>query len=257
MRFRPCIDIHNGQVKQIVGSTLKDEGNEAKENFISTKGAGYYATLYKERNLPGGHIILLNHKDSEFFEATRNQAMEALKAFPNGMMIGGGVTDENANEYIEAGASHVIVTSFVFKNGEFNEKNLEKLINAVGKDHICLDLSCKKKNNDYYIVTDRWQNFTNVRIDKKTLEDLSQSCDEFLIHAADVEGKKKGIDEELASILGEVENFPITYAGGIGNLSDIEKLKIAGNNRLDYTIGSALDLFGGELPFEKIADMKI
>lgn len=257
MRFRPCIDIHNGQVKQIVGSTLKDEGNEAKENFISTKGAGYYATLYKERNLPGGHIILLNRKDSEFFEATRNQAMEALKAFPNGMMIGGGVTDENANEYIEAGASHVIVTSFVFKNGEFNEKNLEKLINAVGKDHICLDLSCKKKNNDYYIVTDRWQNFTNVRIDKKTLEDLSQSCDEFLIHAADVEGKKKGIDEELASILGEVENFPITYAGGIGNLSDIEKLKIAGNNRLDYTIGSALDLFGGELPFEKIADMKI
>ncbi len=257
MRFRPCIDIHNGQVKQIVGSTLKDEGNEAKENFISTKGAGYYATLYKERNLPGGHIILLNHKDSEFFEATRNQAMEALKAFPNGMMIGGGVTDENANEYIEAGASHVIVTSFVFKNGEFNEKNLEKLINAVGKDHICLDLSCKKKNNDYYIVTDRWQNFTNVRIDKKTLEDLSQSCDEFLIHAADVEGKKKGIDEELASILGEVENFQITYAGGIGNLSDIEKLKIAGNNRLDYTIGSALDLFGGELPFEKIADMKI
>lgn len=257
MRFRPCIDIHNGQVKQIVGSTLKDEGNEAKENFISTKGAGYYATLYKERNLPGGHIILLNHKDSEFFGATRNQAMEALKAFPNGMMIGGGVTDENANEYIEAGASHVIVTSFVFKNGEFNEKNLEKLINAVGKDHICLDLSCKKKNNDYYIVTDRWQNFTNVRIDKKTLEDLSQSCDEFLIHAADVEGKKKGIDEELASILGEVENFQITYAGGIGNLSDIEKLKIAGNNRLDYTIGSALDLFGGELPFEKIADMKI
>lgn len=256
MRFRPCIDIHNGKVKQIVGSSLKDAGDEAKENFISEKSASFYGNLYKEHNLPGGHVILLNHKESEFFEATKAQAMEALSSFPKGMMVGGGINDENATQFLDAGASHVIVTSFVFKDGEFNEKNLQKLVRAVGKENICLDLSCKRQNNDYYIVTDRWQNFTNVKIDKATLEELSNECDEFLIHAADVEGKKKGIDVELAKILGEVENFPITYAGGIGTMSDISLLREAGNNRLDYTIGSALDIFGGELPFEQIASLK-
>ena len=156
MRFRPCIDIHNGKVKQIVGGTLRDEGDQASTNFASELGASYYAELYRRDRLRGGHIILLNPAGSRYYEETKAQAVEALAAYPYGMQIGGGITAENARDFLDAGASHVIVTSYVFKNGIFNRENLEKLNSAVGREHIVLDLSCRKRDGAYYVVTDRW-----------------------------------------------------------------------------------------------------
>ena len=252
MKFRPCIDIHNGQVKQIVGGSLKDETNEAVENFISVQDAGYYADLYKRNHISGGHIILLNPKTSPCYEATRQQALLALSRYEGGLQIGGGITDENAKTYLNAGASHVIVTSFVFQNGEINYENLNKLICAVGKDKLVLDVSCRKRDGKYYIVTDRWQKFTSVVLTEQVLYELGSFCDEFLIHAVDAEGKAKGIEEELAELLGRAEDKVITYAGGISSMEDLQKLKRLGKGRLDFTVGSALDLFGGTMKFEDV-----
>ncbi len=252
MRFRPCIDIHNGKVKQIVGSSLKDEGSSAAENFVSEAGAEYYARMYREMGLKGGHIILLNPVDSPFYEMTRQQGMAALSATPGLLQIGGGITDENAASFIDAGASHVIVTSFVFRNGRINQTNLKKLVKSVGKERLVLDLSCKRVDGDYYIVTDRWQKLTDVKLDESTLDDLSKFCDEFLVHAADVEGKQNGIEENVASILGEWAKKPVTYAGGIRSISDIEKIKELGAGNVDVTVGSALDIFGGSLGLKDV-----
>lgn len=252
MRFRPCIDIHNGKVKQIVGGSLKDKGDYAKENFVSDMNAGDYARLYKKKGLFGGHIILLNGKESEYYEANIAQATAALKAFPGGLQIGGGITDENAEFFIDAGASHVIVTSFVFSDGEIRYDRLERLLKSVGKKHIVLDLSCKKKVDMYYIVTNRWQNFTKQPISMQLMKKLSEYCDEFLVHAVDVEGKSDGPEKELIGLLAEEVSVPITYAGGIANEADLELLKTVGKGQIDFTIGSALDLFGGCLSFEKI-----
>lgn len=252
MKFRPCIDIHNGKVKQIVGGSLLDQGDQAQENFVSEQSAAFYAEFYRKRGIRGGHIILLNPPSSEYYEATRNQALEALQAYPGGMQIGGGITHENAMDYIECGASHVIVTSFVFKDGKVNWDNLEKLVKTVGKKRVVLDLSCRKKNGVYYVVTDRWQKFTEEVLNISTLERLGQYCDEFLIHAVDVEGKASGVEKELAEMLGNYGKLPVTYAGGIGSYEDIEILKQLGKNKLDVTIGSALDLFGGTLEFNKV-----
>ena len=173
MRFRPCIDIHNGKVKQIVGGSLIDQGDYAEENFVAEKDAAWYAQFYQKDGLKGGHIILLNHADSPYFQKTREQAMQALQAYPGGLMIGGGIHDQNAGEYLEAGASHVIVTSFVFQDGRIHEKNLERMISAVGKERLVLDLSCRKKDGAYYIVTDRWQKFTDVILTPEILTELS------------------------------------------------------------------------------------
>lgn len=252
MKFRPCIDIHNGKVKQIIGSTLKDKGDSAAENFVSEKDAGYYANLYKKNNLTGGHIILLNSSDSEYYEETKKQAMKALGEFKNGIQVGGGITDDNAMEFIGAGASHVIVTSFVFKEGRVDYENLKKISNCVGKDKLVLDLSCRYRNGKYYVVTDRWQKFTDEEVNAELLNKLSVYCDEFLIHAVDVEGKNAGIDKELVKMLGRWSGIPMTYAGGIKSFEDIEKLKTYSDDKLDFTIGSALDIFGGSLEFNKI-----
>lgn len=255
MRFRPCIDIHNGQVKQIVGGSLRDAGDWAKENFVATKDAAFFASLYKKYDLKGGHIILLNGKDSPYYEVTKAQAMEALKAYPKGMQIGGGINDQNAYEFLEIGAEKVIVTSYVFKNGQISYENLEKLVKAVGKESLVLDLSCRKKDGQYYIVTDRWQNYTDVVLNENSLNDLSQYCDEFLVHAVDVEGKASGIESGVASLLGEWGKVPTTYAGGIHSYEDLQTLKVLGKDRIDFTIGSALDLFGGALEFERIVNI--
>lgn len=252
MKFRPCIDIHNGKVKQIVGGSLLDQGNQAQENFVSEQDAAFYAECYRRKGIRGGHIILLNPPSSEYYEATREQAKKALLAYPGGLQIGGGITDENAMDYIESGASHVIVTSFVFKDGKINWDNLGKLVKAVGKERVVLDLSCRKKDDVYYVVTDRWQKFTEEVLNISTLERLGQYCDEFLVHAVDVEGKASGVEKELAEMLGNYGRIPVTYAGGIGSYEDIEILKKLGKNKLDITIGSALDLFGGTLEFEKV-----
>lgn len=252
MEFRPCIDIHNGKVKQIVGGSLKDAGNTAKENFVSEQDAAFYASLYKKENIRGGHIILLNVKDSEYYEATKAQALKALSAYPGGLQVGGGITAENAKEFIDAGASHVIVTSYVFKDGRVNYENLEKIVQAVGKERLVLDLSCRKKDGAYYIVTDRWQKFTDEAVSVSLLNKLSVSCDEFLIHAVDVEGKASGIEKELVKLLGDWGKIPVTYAGGVGSFADLQSLKELGQNRLNVTIGSALDLFGGPMPYEGV-----
>ena len=252
MKFRPCIDIHNGKVKQLVGGSLKDEGNQATENFVSERNAGDFAELYKKDGLTGGHIIILNHKDSEYFEATKEQALCALKAYPGGMQIGGGINDANAEEYIQAGASHIIVTSFVFKDGKVDYGNLEKLVKAVGKEHIVLDLSCRKKGNDYYIVTDRWQKFTEEKVSVEMLEKLADYCDEFLVHGVDVEGKGSGMEEELVQLLAEYSGNPITYAGGISSMEQIKQFQKMVSGKLDFTIGSALDLFGGNLKYNEV-----
>lgn len=254
MKFRPCIDIHNGKVKQIVGGSLTDKNNMATENFVSELGAKNYANIYKNDEIKGGHIIILNSRDSQYYEATRQQALEALREYPQGLMIGGGITDENAAEYIKAGASHVIVTSFVFKDGKINMDNLEKIKQAVGKSKLVLDLSCRKKEEDYYIVTDRWQNFTEVKLNEETLNFFSEYCDEFLIHAVDVEGKASGIEEELAKMLGDWGKIPITYAGGVASFEDLDKLKVLGRGKIDVTIGSALDLFGGTMEYKKVLE---
>ena len=203
MRFRPCIDIHNGKVKQIVGSSLRDSGDEARENYVSERPAADYARLYREKDLPGGHIILLNREGSAFFEETRTQALSALAAWPGGMQIGGGVRADNAAAYLDAGASHVIVTSYVFREGIIDRERLEELHRAVGREHIVLDLSCRKTERGYVIVTDRWQKMTDTVLDGRALEDLSAYCDEFLVHAVDAEGKQEGIEEELAALLGQ------------------------------------------------------
>lgn len=252
MEFRPCIDIHNGKVKQIVGSSLKDKGDMASENFISDKGGAYYASLYKEHDIKGGHIILLNGKDSEYYEATRACALEALKEFPGGLQIGGGITAENAYFYIEKGASHVIVTSYVFKDGQILYDNLDKLIHEVGKEHVVLDISCKKTNEGYKIATNRWQNLTDIVVSSQLLSDMSVYCDEYLLHAVDVEGKRNGIEETLVELLGKYDGLACTYAGGISSIDDLEKIKILGNKKVNATIGSALDIFGGNIAFSDV-----
>lgn len=254
MEFRPCIDIHNGKVKQIVGGTLKDRGDLAAENFVSEQDAPFYAKLYQSYGIRGGHIILLNGKDSPHYEATKLQALAALQVYPGGLQVGGGITAENAHEFLRAGASHVVVTSYVFRDGKVDYERLEKLVQAVGKEHLVLDLSCRKKDGAYYIVTDRWQKFTEERVTVELLDRLYQYADEFLIHAVDVEGKASGIERELVELLGSWNRIPVTYAGGIGSFQNLEELAEWGQHHLNYTIGSALDLFAGNMKFEDVLE---
>lgn len=261
MKFRPCIDIHNGLVKQIVGASLSDSKNEAKENYISDKDGGWYASLYKKFHLSGGHIILLNPQTSPYYEADVIQARKALAAYPGGMQIGGGMTDENAAQFLTWGASHVIVTSFVFKDGQIHMERLKNITKKIGRRHLVLDLSCRKKkeadgtlSDDYYIVTDRWQKFTDVPINEQTFDMLEPYCDEFLIHAVDVEGKNSGIETQLIPKLHTLTSLPVTYAGGIHSLNDIDQIRNLGQEHVDFTVGSALDLFGGHLSFKDLCE---
>jgi len=256
MRFRPCIDIHNGKVKQIVGGSLQDAGDKAKENYVAEQDAAYYANLYKKLGLSGGHIILLNDASSPYYDATKEQALLALEAYRGGMQVGGGINPKNAIGYLNEGATHVIVTSYVFHNGAINMDNLRLLNNKVGSEHIVLDLSCKKRDGKFYVATDRWQNLTDVEVNEELFYELYKYCDEFLVHAVDVEGKAKGIDDDVAMLLGKLDGMTITYAGGIGDFSDIDKLKKLGQNKVDFTVGSALDIFGGSMTFEKVCNYR-
>lgn len=247
MRFRPCIDIHNGKVKQIVGSSLKDP--EVQENYISGNDSSYYAGLFKEDKLYGGHIIKLCKS-----QETEDAAMRALKAFPGGMQIGGGISNDNCLDYLRSGASHVIVTSYIFSNGNIDMDNLKKLVNICGKSHLVIDLSSIERDGEYFIATDRWTKLTKTTLSGSTFSSFSDYCDEFLIHAISKEGKKAGIDENLVRIL-SCSPIPITYAGGISSYDDIERIKVLGNNMVDYTVGSSLDIFGGPLEYSKIKTM--
>ena len=255
MRFRPCIDIHNGRVKQIVGGSLTDAGDRAKENFVSEMDAAWYADLYRSHGLTGGHVILLNAKDSPYYEQTKSQALSALREWPGGLMIGGGISADNAGEFLDAGASHVIVTSWVFREGHILYDRIRTLRETVGKEHLVLDLSCRKRDGKYFVVTDRWQKFTEEEVTADLLSRLQESCDEFLIHAVDVEGKAKGIEEALVELLADACGIPATYAGGVGSYEDVRKLRDLGKGKVDVTIGSALDLFGGPLEFRKVQEL--
>ena len=254
MKFRPCIDIHNGKVKQIVGGSLADRNNQAEENFVSQQDAAFYAGLYRDSGIQGGHIILLNPAGSEYYEADVEQAKLALEAYPKGLQIGGGMNSDNAKEFLDMGASHIIVTSYVFRDGRIHYDRLEDMVTAIGKEHLVLDLSCRKRDGNYYIVTDRWQKFTEEIVTVELLERLSGYCDEFLIHAVDAEGKAKGIEAPLAELLGSWSGIPVTYAGGVGSFEDLKQLKELSKNRLDVTIGSALDIFGGSMVYEEVLE---
>ena len=252
MRFRPCIDIHNGKVKQIVGGSLKDQDDQAQENFASAHDADYFAEMYKSDGLLGGHVILLNPPSSEYYEATLGQARKALLAYPGGLQVGGGIRADNGERFLALGASHVIVTSYVFGDGQIRWENLEALKKAVGREHVVVDLSCRRKDGEYYIVTNRWQTFTEVKLTQALLTEISGYCDEFLVHGVDVEGKASGIEEELVRLLSRHKKNVITYAGGIGSLDDLERFRILSEGQIDFTIGSALDLFGGEIPYKEV-----
>ena len=253
MKFRPCIDLHNGKVKQIVGSSLNDAENSASENFVSDRDAAFFARLFREKGLDGGHVILLNRKDSPYYEATRAQALSALAAYPQGLMAGGGITPESAEEYLAAGASAVIVTSYVFRDGRIDVPNLLEMEHAAGREHLVLDLSCRKTERGYRVMTDRWQKATDTDLSAELFASLSGHCAEFLIHAIDVEGKNRGIDEELIRLLAEWSPCPVTYAGGVSSYEDLEAIRRAGDGRVDVTVGSALSIYGGHLDLERCA----
>ena len=234
--FRPCIDLHEGKVKQIVGGTLGDAG--LRTNFVSKKSAAWFAELYQRDGLAGGHVIMLG-------PGNETAARSALAAFPGGLQMGGGINSQNARGWLEAGASHVIVTSWIFREGKIDWERLNELVRTIGKSRLVIDLSCRKRGEDYFVVTDRWQKFTELVVNEEALKKFSEFCAEFLIHAVDVEGLCKGIDRELVEKLGQWTPVPTTYAGGANSLADLETVTKLGQGRVDLTIGSALDIFGG------------
>ncbi|CAH0474630.1 unnamed protein product [Peronospora belbahrii] len=250
MRFRPCIDIHAGEVKQIVGSTLTDNQDiKPVTNYVATQSAGEFARMYKAHGLLGGHIIMLGTS-----EVNTNAALEALDAFPGGLQVGGGINAENCQFFVEKGASHVIVTSYVFRDGEIDFHRLEKLKQLIGKERLVLDLSCRKntEDNKFYVMTDRWQTFTTTSIDEALFHRLADYCDEFLVHAVDVEGKRCGIQQELVELLAQWSPLPVTYAGGASSLDDLDFVERIGKGKVDLSIGSALDIFGGDICYEDV-----
>jgi len=248
MRFRPCIDLREGRVVQIVGGSIKDgNAREAVTNFETERLAADYARMYRTDNLTGGHVISLS-------PGNREAALSAFREFPGGMQMGGGITPDNAEEYLNSGASHVIVTSYVFREGQIDTERLERLVAVVGKEHLVLDLSCRKRGGDFWVVTDRWQSFTKAPLNQETLSWLAEYCDEFLVHGVDVEGKRVGIEKKLVEMLGDWSTIPVTYAGGAKTLSDLDRVKRLGKGRVDLTIGSALDIFGGNVRYRDVVD---
>ena len=246
MKFRPCIDLHQGKVVQIVGASLQDTNQSSLEiNFTSTSSSVEYAKLYQKDGLMGGHVVSLG-------AGNQQAALDALAAFPGGLQYGGGVNPENAAIFLEAGASHVIVTSYVFDSGKIDFDRMSQLLDVTGKDKLVLDLSCRQRDGSYYVVTDRWQTFTEEKVDMALLESLSDYCSEFLVHGVDVEGKQQGIEEDLIRLLGRCSPLPVTYAGGVKRLSDLDLVKSLGQDRVDLTIGSALDIFGGQVPYADV-----
>lgn len=240
MKFRPCIDLHDGKVKQIVGETLN---HNLIENFVSSHTSSYYAQLFKKDRLKGGHVIMLGPNNE-------NAAKEALQAYRSGLQIGGGINAENAMEYIEAGASHVIVTSYIFKDGQLNWEHLNKIVDVVGKERLVIDLSCKAKDGKWFVVTNQWKQFSDFEVNEQNIRHLEQYCDEFLVHAVDVEGKQSGIQQTLVADLAKWVSIPTTYAGGARSLEDIAIFHEISEGKLDLTIGSALSIFGGNLDYD-------
>ena len=250
MRIRPCIDLHQGRVKQIVGSTLSDHDAEAlKENFVAEKGPAFFAGLFRDHGLTGGHIIMLGPGNEE-------AARQALAAWPGGLQVGGGIDIDNAFAWLEAGAAAVIVTSWLFPGGQFSEKRLAELSYRIGAHRLVVDLSCRRRDGRYWVVMDRWQTFTGLEVTPATLDRLARHCSEFLIHGVDVEGRCQGIEADLVRMLGRWSGRPVTYAGGIHSLEDIRCIEKLGRSAVDFTVGSALDIFGGSgLQYHRLASV--
>jgi phosphoribosylformimino-5-aminoimidazole carboxamide ribotide isomerase len=209
-----------------------------RTNYVSDRPASWFAELYRRDGLKGGHVVMLG-------PGNESAAQSALRSYPGGLQIGGGINTDNAKAWLDAGASHVIVTSFVFRDGRLDADRLEQMIQAVGRERLVIDLSCRRRGEDYFVVTDHWQKFTELTVNQDTLEQLGRKCSEFLVHAVDVEGLCRGIDRELVSRLGQWTPIPATYAGGASSLADLEDVERLGRRRIDLTIGSALDIFGG------------
>jgi len=243
VKFRPCIDLRNGRVVQIRGGTLESPEGPVT-NFEAENPAAFYADLYKQDALKGGHVILLGPGNEE-------QALAALAAYPGGFHVGGGISPSNAERYLEAGASHVIVTSYIFSGSRFDTEKLQTMVKAVGRERLILDLSCRRKGENYHVVTDRWQTFTELVVTPSILADLSNSCSEFLVHGVDVEGTRLGIEEPLVELLAH-SALQATYAGGARALEDLDRVNELGRGRVDLTIGSALDIFGGDVPYRDV-----
>ena len=243
-KFRPCIDLHDGQVKQIVGGSLRDSeespsGDALVENFVAKHPAEWFAKKYADDALTGGHVIKLG-------PGNESAAKAALAAYPQGLQIGGGINLDNASQWLDAGASHVIVTSWLFdQQGRFQSERLDQLVAAIGKKRIVIDLSCKRTKHGWTVAMNRWQTLTDLNVDTETLDRLADRCDEFLIHAADVEGLCQGIDEDLVRLIGDWGKLAMTYAGGVASMADVELIDLLSNGSLDVTVSSSLDLFGG------------
>ena len=245
--FRPCIDLHDGKVKQIVGGSLRDDNAGLRTNFVAEKPPGWFAELYRKDELVGGHVIKLG-------AGNEDAAREALAAFPGGLQIGGGINLDNAREWLDAGASHVIVTSWVFSEGRIDFDRIRSLVDAIGRQRLVLDLSCRQRDGKYWVVTDRWQKFTDYALTHDNIVELSGYCDEFLIHAADVEGLCEGVDVELVGKLAQWSPIACTYAGGARSLEDLRQVCESGNGRIHLTIGSALDIFGGSISYADVVE---
>lgn len=247
LEFRPCIDLHDGKVKQIVGSTLGHKDQDVIENFISNHDSSYYAKMFAKDQLTGGHVIMLGDGNEE-------AALAALAAYPQGLQVGGGITTENAKKYIDAGATHVIVTSFIFYDGRLNVDRLKQLVQIIGKQHLVIDLSCRKRDGKWFVVTDKWTKFSDFEVNAESIAFIENFCDELLIHAVDVEGKKGGMQESLVHDLATWTTIPTTYAGGVRSLGDLKKFENIANGKLHITIGSALSIFGGDLPYSDVVN---
>ncbi len=248
MRIRPCIDLHQGQVKQIIGGSLRDGDRSAlRTNFTTERSAAEFARMYREDGLTGGHVIMLG-------SGNEAQARAALAADPGGWQIGGGINPENAGDWLEAGAAKVIVTSWLFVGECFSHDRLAAMAAAVGSERLVVDLSCRRRGQDYLVATRRWQQTTTLKVDARSLRELSACCGEFLIHGVDVEGCRSGIDETLVRLLGEACPTVVTYAGGVRSLADLEMIVELGRGRVDATVGSALDIFGGDLSYRAVVE---
>ncbi|KAJ3055878.1 Enzyme that catalyzes the fourth step in the histidine pathway [Rhizophlyctis rosea] len=238
-KFRPCIDLHDGQVKQIVGASLSDSApSTLKTNFVASQPPAYYSHLYRDNNLTGAHVIKLGANNDA-------AAREALAAWPNGLQVGGGITADNAQEWLDAGAEKVILTSWLFPNAKFDKERLLSLVERVGKGKIVIDVSCKRHGDKWIVAMNKWQTPTDMEVNEESISMLSEYCSEFLVHAADVEGLCQGIDEELVTNLGKWCHIPCTYAGGGKDISDLALAEKLSGGKVDLTYGSALDIFGG------------
>ena len=249
MLFRPCIDLHKGKVKQIVGSTLDTDG--LKENFVAEKSPDWYAELFKSLNLTGGHVIMLG-------PGNEDAALCALGAYPGGMSVGGGINETNAEKFLRGGARQVIVTSTLFENGSFSYGRAEALAKAIGPENLIFDLSCISSPSGCMIACDRWRTVTHDSLTPRLLDRLRDYCSEFLVHAVSSEGKRAGADAEVVSVLAEYAamsgSVPVTYAGGLGTMDDIRDFMIRTDKKVFFTVGSALDIYGGNLSVKALSE---